>query len=632
VRIRAVDLPEADAAVAAGWLEAELFAADDTVEVGYLDGRRTILELAPASTDGRPDAPLLDSESVVLVTGGARGVTAEVAVGLAERHSLTLVLVGRTAPLPEDPITAALADERELKRAIFDRRRASGTEVTPAAVEGEYRLIVRSREVRENLERMRRAGARVDYRACDVRDGDALEALVTSVYAEHGTIDGVIHGAGVVEDKLVGDKGLESFENVLATKSGSARRLAAALRPDSLRFLVFFGSVSGRFGNRGQADYAAASEVLAKLAQDLDRRWDARVVTIEWGPWLTGGMVTPEVQRRFSARGVELIPPDVGVRRFLAELDRGRKGEAEVVIGGVRDPAPVQASPFLAAGSTVTRGPDGGAVVVRTLDPTQDLYLDDHRLDGTPVFPFAAAMELMAAAATAARPGLEVTGLEHIRVLHGIAIDGAPPTIRAVASPELEVTVSPADGDGRAHFSAAVRMSADVATPGPGPAPLSALEPFPLPVEDAYTSYLFHGPLFQGITAIEGMDERGASALLRPSDPRACVRDIAPDAHTGWLLDPVLIDCALQLQVLWGRLRWEVTLLPAQIDHYARFGPVPKRVHVVGHEMRVRPGGRPPICIADHWFIGPDGAPVATLTGVQGVGTRALNRLAAVST
>jgi hypothetical protein len=149
-----------------------------------------------------------------------------------------------------------------------------------------------------------------------------------------------------------------------------------------------------------------------------------------------------------------------------------------------------------------------------------------------------------------------------------------------------------------------------------------------MPVAEAYETYLFHGPLVQGITAIEGMDPAGARALVAPSSPVDCLR--GPGAGGRWLLDPVLIDCALQMQVLWARIHWEVTLLPAQIAGFDRFAAAPAVGTAVRHELRIRPGSRAPLCVADHWFIDPDGAVLATLTGVEGVGSRALNRLASV--
>src|SRR5262249_14759027 len=114
----------------------------------------------------------------------------------------------------------------------------------------------------------------------------------------------------------------------------SAFLLARLLCFDQLQFLVFFSSVSGRFGNRGQGDYAAGNEVLNKLAQQLDREHATRVVAINWGPWATGGMVSPELERWLSERGIPLIPRDVGVDRLEGEVRWGRKGEAEVVVTG----------------------------------------------------------------------------------------------------------------------------------------------------------------------------------------------------------------------------------------------------------------------------------------------------------
>ena len=65
------------------------------------------------------------------------------------------------------------------------------------------------------------------------------------------------------------------------------------------------------------------------------------------------------------------------------------------------------------------------------------------------------------------------------------------------------------------------------------------------------------------------MDARGASALLRASEPAQCV---AGADGLRWLLDPVLLDSALQMQVLWARLQWDVTLLPAEIGAYVKLG------------------------------------------------------------
>ncbi|MFQ6043707.1 MAG: SDR family NAD(P)-dependent oxidoreductase, partial [Candidatus Poribacteria bacterium] len=164
----------------------------------------------------------------------------------------------------------------------------------------------------------------------------ALGNLIDEIYQRYGRLDGVIHGAGIIEDKLIKDKTPESFDKVFDTKVKSAFVLSRKLRPESLKFLVFFSSVAGRFGNRGQSDYAAANEVYNKLAIYLDKRWPGRVVSIIWGPWFRSGtgMVSLELQKQYALHGLELVPQSVGPRKLCEELIYGRKGEAEVVLGG----------------------------------------------------------------------------------------------------------------------------------------------------------------------------------------------------------------------------------------------------------------------------------------------------------
>src|SRR3546814_313240 len=152
------------------------------------------------------------------------------------------------------------------------------------------------------------AGAKVEYLACDVRDETSLGAVVDRLYAECGRIDAVLHGAGVIEDKLFADKTVESFERVLGTKLDAAFVLSRKLKPESLKLLAFFTSVAGRYGNRGQGDYAAANETLNRLAWQLHREWpQTRVLAINWGPW-DAGMASESVRRAFKERGIEAIP------------------------------------------------------------------------------------------------------------------------------------------------------------------------------------------------------------------------------------------------------------------------------------------------------------------------------------
>jgi NAD(P)-dependent dehydrogenase (short-subunit alcohol dehydrogenase family) len=211
--------------------------------------------------------------------------------------------------------------------------KAAGRAVTPAWIETECRALLKARDIRSAIAMIEGHGATAEYIACDVRDQDAFEALIAGLYDRFGRIDGVLHGAGVIEDKLILDKTVHSFDNVTRTKTESAFALSRALRPESLKFLVFFTSVAGRFGNRGQGDYGAANETVSKLARVLDARWPGRVTAVSWGPWDSGGMVSPEIKAQFDAMNIEPIDPRLGVRALEFEITRGDASACEVVWG-----------------------------------------------------------------------------------------------------------------------------------------------------------------------------------------------------------------------------------------------------------------------------------------------------------
>ena len=90
---------------------------------------------------------------------------------------------------------------------------------------------------------------------------------------------------------------------MLGTKLDGALNLIRLVRPDALKFTALFSSIAGRFGNVGQSDYAAANEILNKLAHWLDRRWPGRVVSVIWGPWSGVGMVS-QLESHLGRRGL----------------------------------------------------------------------------------------------------------------------------------------------------------------------------------------------------------------------------------------------------------------------------------------------------------------------------------------
>lgn len=305
------------------------------VEIGRSsEGRFTWRAIqAPLSVEESEPWPL-EPGAPVLITGGARGITARIAVAMAHRGQPHLILVGRT-PLPEDTEPADVAnlvEPADIKRALMERLRVAGRPSTPAAVETLFRQLMAAREVRATLNELTAAGSTWEYHALDVRDREAFVALIEDLN-RRSPLQGLIHGAGVIEDKLLRDKTLESFDRVWRTKVNSALALSESLDASQLRFAIFFSSLASRYGNRGQADYAAANEVLSKLAIELDRRWSARVCAIAWGPWSGVGMVA-ELEPHLTRRGLKLIDPHQGPQYVLDEILAGSKGESEVIIAG----------------------------------------------------------------------------------------------------------------------------------------------------------------------------------------------------------------------------------------------------------------------------------------------------------
>lgn len=605
VRVKAVDLDGTlGPAENAGHILTELRLVGGRMEVGYPEGRRTIFVTEPASfgnTEDKDRRP--GSDWVVLATGGARGITAEVLLELAAA-GVTLVLVGRTPlPGPEDPELAVYRDTQDLRRYLVERARREKRSVKPADLERDLTRILRDREIATNLEDLRAAGARIDYRVADVRDEEQVATLLRDIGDRYGRLDGVVHGAGVIDDRLLIDKTPESWDQVFDTKVDSAFLLGNHLRSVGLKFLIFFTSVAGRYGNAGQTDYAAANEIVNRLAWQLHRQWQGKVkvAAINWGPWLATrngtGMVSPETQRKFEAKGVILVDPEAGRRFFLDEVVRGGLDEVEVVAGAgpweeheakvgalpevVHSPEERVATYPLLANVSQTSGPRGEIILTRWLDRQVDGYLAQHTLDDVPVFPAAVALEMMAEAAASIWPGWSVNEISELRVLRGIRLREGRLSVEVVmlASShgdadgfEARLELRPADGRGTAFYRATVHLGSTPLEPPSYQPPLSPA-PTALTARYAYQHLLFHGPCLQTVTRFIGLDQDGVLVEVYPSDPRAWM--VGVRFEKGWLFDPGIVDSAPQLALVWAHTVRGESALPNRFGRVRRYGDDP---------------------------------------------------------
>jgi len=207
-------------------------------------------------------------DGAFVITGGLGGLGLVVAQYLASFDGARIALLSR-AGLPERNDWAALLAREDV----------------------EERTKKRIRSVLE-LEAL---GAVIDVIAVDVTSEQALKAVLADLHQRWGSIHGVVHAAGVLEDELMASKSVEAAHRVLDPKVKGTLALWSALDPVELDFLWLYSSVSARAGLPGQVDYTAANAFLDAFAcQQAARGYP--VVSLGWGPWQETGMAAELLQ------------------------------------------------------------------------------------------------------------------------------------------------------------------------------------------------------------------------------------------------------------------------------------------------------------------------------------------------
>ncbi|MBZ4401133.1 KR domain-containing protein [Myxococcus sp. AS-1-15] len=340
-RCKVVDLDGQDALQWARQVWNELVSADLDVEVGYTGGRRYVFRDIETSFPKESAPVSLRPGSVVVVSGGGRGVVYPCAKLLAKSTGARVIITGRTVPPSgsEEWLKVPEAELPAYRMSFIKRYLAEHPGKTPVQARRVFDSdIANRRELHRNLEDCRSQGISLEYKVCDMTDVGAVRALLADVRREHGRIDGIVHGATIEESKSLPMKSSDAFVRTLASKAHLWQVLAQETWNDDLQFFINFGSGSGRYGNKGQTDYSLANYLVAKAGLVYSTlRPGVRSVTVDWPVWVGAGIVenNADYLERLRAMGICVIHVDEGAYWFVGELLYGGSA-GEVVIADER--------------------------------------------------------------------------------------------------------------------------------------------------------------------------------------------------------------------------------------------------------------------------------------------------------
>jgi 6-methylsalicylic acid synthase len=263
------------------------------------DDRALVSRLAltdrPATGDGLTFSPAAS----YLITGGLGVLGLQVARRLADLGARRIVLAGRGG-LPPRSTWADLGPEDARSRVVAGIRDLEALGVT-------VRVI-----------------------ALDVTDAEAAQRELAPDALGLPAIRGIVHAAGVLDNRLATGVDDASLDTVLRPKTAGAWVLHELFPPGSLDFFVLFSSCGHLLGLPGQATYGAANAFLDAFA--AHRNWPdgGDTTALAWTSWRGMGMAANDaVDLELAARGVTDIS---ATEAFAAWQQAARCGVRQAVV------------------------------------------------------------------------------------------------------------------------------------------------------------------------------------------------------------------------------------------------------------------------------------------------------------
>lgn len=509
--------------------------ADEADLVAYRDGERWTQQLARPHKPAARTRQLVRSGGAYLITGGLGDIALDLAAFLAVTHKARLALVSRRALPP---------------RASWPGLAASGDH------SAQVRLVRR-------LLALEQQGAQVVAISADVADRDAMARVVSDCRARFGTINGVFHAAGVLDDGPIATKTADGVQRVMTPKACGAQVLHELLPPGDLDVFAVFSSTSVYLGVPGQVDYVAANAFVDSLAAS---RSDG--LAIHWGVWGDRGMAA----RAYGRHSLGHEAPQGGHPLLGVQVDS-----------------------------------ENGAAFEATY-ASHDLWvLQEHAVAGRPVLPGTAYIEIARAAMAVLHPGAAVE-IRSLSFEEAMVFDGTSARVVRVEMPRTpagyDFLVRSRDAiDDRWLEHARASVSVFLGTL-PAAAPVSSAEwrKGEIPQDKAVA----FGARWRNIARMR-LAERSAMAEL--ALPEQFAGDLA-----AYVAHPAITDMAATfgLHLVSAAERDQNLFVPLSVERIRLVAQVPalliSRVELKG-EARNR------FAAFDVSLHTPDGSPIATFEG-----------------
>lgn len=395
-------------------LATEMSLTSNKQEVTYLNSERQVFQLQKIEKITTNQQAIINKDSVIIATGGGRGVTAVLIEDLIRKYQCTVIALGRTNLEDVPSRILGMSDEEfhEYEGKFYKEELAKKDGRSIIDIKQQYHRYQAANELHRSIQNKQQLGGMFDYVSMNINDAKSVEKLVKYAIKKYGKVDMIIHGAGVQVSKALPKKSYHDFTRIVETKLSSLSYLYQACQEQQPKQTVHYHLLTSAFsylGNDGQPDYGAANETMNRLAnalhlQDKNAHW----TSLAWLGWAGIGMTRgSEYAALAASRNLRGITKEEGQQIFMNLM----KGHPTTPINILLAEGEItHYQPLIAKETVQTSTKTLATKLTKTylMNLENAPFLIDHQAKNTPTLPGTFILCLMAETAQELRPDLKV--------------------------------------------------------------------------------------------------------------------------------------------------------------------------------------------------------------------------------